>query len=86
MLGLPLVPDYKINNNAGSAIFTVHALKEPGFSAKLKTFLDSGKPVLITDGLSKLLSDQKLLDYTKFYMYMAACHQHAGSSFRLPSL
>jgi hypothetical protein len=64
MLGLPLVPDYKINNNAGSAIFTVHALKEPGFSARLKTFLDSGKPVLITDGLSKLLSDQKLLDYT----------------------
>jgi hypothetical protein len=61
MLGLPLVPDDQININARSAIFTVHALKEPGFSGKLESMLNSGKPVVITDGLAKLLSNQSLL-------------------------
>jgi hypothetical protein len=61
MLGLPLVPDDQINTSAMSAIFTVHALKEPGFSAKLESMLNAGKPVAITDGLAKLLSNQSLL-------------------------
>jgi hypothetical protein len=62
MLGLPLVPDNKINTSATSAIFTVHALKEPGLSGKLQTMLNEGKHVMITDGLALLLSNQKLLD------------------------
>jgi len=62
MLGLPLVPDDQINTNAESAIFTVHALKEPGFSGKLQSMLNAGKPVVITDGLAKLLSNQTLLE------------------------
>jgi hypothetical protein len=62
MLGLPLVPDDHINTAATSAIFTVHALKEPGFSGKLKTMLDAGKKVVITDGLAKLLANQSLLE------------------------
>ena len=62
MLGLPLVPASQINTNAESAIFTVHSLKEPGFSGKLQSMLSSGKPVVITDGLAKLLSNQKLLE------------------------
>jgi hypothetical protein len=61
MLGLPLVPAHEINEQAGSAIFTVHALKKPGFSATLGRMLNAGKPVVITDDLSKLLSDQTLL-------------------------
>ena len=61
MLGLPLVPDHEINVKAQSAIFTVHALKEPGFSVKLQTMLNSGKPVVITDELARLLSNQSLL-------------------------
>jgi hypothetical protein len=61
MLGLPLVPDDQININARSAIFTVHALKEPGFSGKLESMLNAGKPVVITDELAKLLSNQSLL-------------------------
>lgn len=63
MLGLPLVPAYEIDEKAKSAIYTVHSLKVPGFSGRLKSYLESGKPALITDGLSKLLSDQKLLEY-----------------------
>ena len=62
MLGLPLVPDDQINTNAPSAIFTVHALKEPGFSGRLQSMLNAGKPVVITDGLAKLLSNQSLLE------------------------
>ncbi len=62
MLGLPLVPSDKIDTDAGSAIFTVHVLKEPGFSGKLKTMLDAGKPVVLTDGLATRLSNQSLLD------------------------
>jgi hypothetical protein len=56
------VPDNQINTSAASAIFTVHALKEPGFSDKLKTMLNAGKPVVITDGLAILLSNQALLE------------------------
>jgi hypothetical protein len=61
MLGLPLVPDDQINTSAQSAIFTVHALKEPGFSGKLEGMLKAGKQVVITDGLALLLSNQSLL-------------------------
>jgi hypothetical protein len=62
MLGLPLVPDDQINTNASSAIFTVHSLKEPGFSGKLDGMLMAGKQVVITDGLARLLSNQSLLE------------------------
>lgn len=61
MLGLPLVPDDQINTYASSAIFTVHALKEPGLSGKLQVMLNAGKPVVITDGLAKLLATDSLL-------------------------
>jgi hypothetical protein len=61
MLGLPLVPAAEIDEKSESAIFTVHSLKEPGFSGKLQRMLDSGKPVVITDGLAVLLSNQSLL-------------------------
>jgi hypothetical protein len=61
MLGLPLVPDDQINTNTSSAIFTVHVLKEPGFSDKLQSMLSTGKPVVISDGLAKLISNQALL-------------------------
>lgn len=61
MLGMPLVPSDHIDINSESAIFTVHALKEPGFSGKLQTMLASGKHVLITDGLAKRLANQSLL-------------------------
>jgi hypothetical protein len=60
MPGLPLVPCHEFPTNAPAAFFSVHALKEPEFAAKLKTFIAAGKPVLMTDGLAeklKLASD-----------------------------
>jgi len=61
MLGLPLVPEDHMDTNAPSSIFTVHSLKDPGFSARLKTMLDAGRAVTITDDLAKLISNQALL-------------------------
>ncbi len=61
MLGLPLVPAHAINDQAKTAILSVHAVKEPGLSAKLRSMLSQGSPVMITDGLAPLLSDQTLL-------------------------
>jgi hypothetical protein len=61
MLGLPLVPAQKIDEQAESAVFPVQVLKEPGFSGTLQRMLDSGKPVLVTDGLARRLTNQELL-------------------------
>ena len=60
MLGLPLVPTMEINTSAEAAFFPVHALKEPDFADILKRMLAAGKPVLITDGLAKRLTDVDL--------------------------
>jgi hypothetical protein len=56
MLGLPLVPTAEINADAGAAFLSVHALKDPDLSGKLKNMLAAGKPVLMTDGLAGRLT------------------------------
>jgi hypothetical protein len=58
MLGLPLVPCHEFPTNAPAAFFSVHALKDPGFAAKLGSFIKAGKPVLLTDGLVQRLSNR----------------------------
>jgi len=55
MLGLPLVPCHEFPAGAPAAFFSVHALKDPHLVKKLQTFVDKGKPVLLTDGLVKEL-------------------------------
>ena len=62
MLGLPLVPTAQIDPDARAAFFSVHALKDPELRNKLKAMLKAKKPVLITDGLAKRLSDIDLKD------------------------
>ena len=63
MLGLPLIPAHSIDEGAKSAIFTVHAIKDPEISKKIHNSLNSGNRVLITDGLAKLLTNQVLLEH-----------------------
>ena len=62
MLGLPLVPDAEIRSDVEAAFFSVHALKDPEFPAKIKRMLADGKPVLITDGLASKLDRVNLAD------------------------
>ena len=62
MMGIPLVPCHEFPNHAPAAFFSVHALKDTGFAAKLAAFIRSGKPVLLTDGLVARLKGQVKLD------------------------
>jgi hypothetical protein len=62
MLGLPLVPSAEINLDAKAAFFSVHAIKDRNFPAKLRKMLDTKKPVLITDGLAEKLKNVNLKD------------------------
>ncbi len=62
MLGLPLVPSAEIRPDAKAAFFSVHALEDRDFPAKLKKMLGAKKPVLITDGLVKKLKGVNLKD------------------------
>jgi hypothetical protein len=57
MLGLPLVPCHEFPTNAPAAFFSVHALKDPEFTAKLAVFIKAGKPVLLTDGLAQQVTN-----------------------------
>jgi hypothetical protein len=55
MLGLPLAPCHQFPADARAAFFSVHALKDADFPAKLAAFVKRGKPVLLTDGLAQKL-------------------------------
>jgi hypothetical protein len=56
MLGLPLVPCHEFPADAPAAMFSVYALKDAQFPAELQSYIASGKPVLITDGLAAALA------------------------------
>jgi hypothetical protein len=58
MLGLPLLPCHEFPTRSQAAFFSIHALKDPDFAAKLQKFIKAGKPVLLTDGLVKALGDK----------------------------
>lgn len=61
MLGLPLVPTAKIDPDASEAIFlSYHALKDERLFEKLSAMIDSGKPVMLTDGLAGELEEVDL--------------------------
>jgi len=62
MLGLPLAPCHEFPTNAPAAFFSVHALKDSEFAAKLSGFIKAGKPVLLTDGLAQQLTNKLKLD------------------------
>jgi len=57
-MGLPLVPCHEFPSDAPAAFFSVHALKDNRFAAKLAVFIHTGKPVLLTDGLARSLANQ----------------------------
>jgi hypothetical protein len=59
MLGIPLEPCHAFPMDAPAAFFSTHALKDPDFRGKLETFIESGKPVLITEGLKASLNSIK---------------------------
>ena len=83
MLGLPLAPGHQFPTNAPAAFFSIHALKDTGFAAKLKTFIAARKPVLVTDGLADRLGDK--LDRTASNVRVLAVKGDAKSLLALPA-
>ena len=61
MLGVPLAPCHDFPTAAPAAFFSIHALKDKDFIAKLEKFIAQGKPVLITDGLAARIQGQVTL-------------------------
>lgn len=55
MLGIPLAPCHEFPGTAPAAFFPVHAMKDPELASKLSSYITSGRPVLITDGLAGAL-------------------------------
>ncbi len=62
MMGLPLVPCHEFPTEAKAVFLSVHALKDPGLVEKLSRLIESGRPVLITDGLAKRMAGKVGLD------------------------
>jgi hypothetical protein len=58
MLGFPLLPCHDFPTNAPAAFFSIHALKDPEFAAKLTAFIAAKKPVLLTDSLAQSLGNK----------------------------
>ena len=61
MLGLPLVPNAEISD-APAIFLSAHALKDPDLADKVRRMKDSGRRLLITDGLSDRLRGKVDLD------------------------
>lgn len=72
MMGVPLLPTHLFPTNAPAAFFSYHALKDPDFPAKLKTFIASGRPVLLTDGLVKALGVEGAVNHTNVHVLPVA--------------
>ena len=62
MMGLPLVPCYRLPTDAAAGFYSIHALKDPALAGHLTTQTGKGVPLLITDGLAKRLAGQVQLD------------------------
>lgn len=62
MMGIPLAPCHEFPADAPAAFLPAHAAKDPALAGKLAAFIASGKPVLVTDGLAKLVGDRVKLE------------------------
>jgi len=62
MLGIPLAPCHEFPFDAPAAFFSYHALSDPDFANRLTTYIRTGRPVLITDGLRAALGALSALD------------------------
>jgi hypothetical protein len=62
MLGLPLVPTATIRDDAKAVFLPIQAMKDPQLWDKMRRLLDSGAPVLVTDGLAERFTTSQSYD------------------------
>jgi hypothetical protein len=58
MIGLPIVPCHQFPTNAPAAFFSVHAFDDPHIVSEINDYIKTGRPVLLTSALAKLLTDR----------------------------
>ena len=56
MMGLPLVPCHQFPTNAPAAFLSVHAFDDPHVVDEINDYIKTGRPMLLTEVLVKLLS------------------------------
>jgi hypothetical protein len=83
MLGFPLAPCHEFPSIAPAAFFSMHALKDANLITKLNAFIESGRPVLVTDGLARRL--QAKLDLSKGNVHLLAVKGDPKSLLQMPA-
>jgi hypothetical protein len=68
MIGLPLVPCHEFPTNAPAAFLSVHALADTNLVSELAAFIQSGRPLLLTDGLERRLLGRIDLSATNVHL------------------
>jgi hypothetical protein len=58
MIGLPLVPCHQFPTNAPAAIFSLQSCHDLNLATEINDYIKTGRPVLLTDALDKLISTQ----------------------------
>ncbi len=56
MIGLPIVPCHLFPTNAPAAFFSIHTFDDPNATTEINDYIKTGRPVLMTEMLAKLLS------------------------------
>src|SRR5208337_3226073 len=58
MMGVPLAPCDKFPGKAPALFVSAHSLADPNLAAELHKYIQTGRPVLMTDGLANGLGDR----------------------------
>ncbi len=74
MIGLPLAPCHQFPTNSQAVFLSVHALTDRKLPSELGQFIQTGKPVLVTDGLARRIGNQVNLTATNVYVLNVKAH------------
>jgi hypothetical protein len=94
MMGLPLAPCHLFPTNAPAAFFSVHAFDDSNAAAEINDYIKTGRPVLMTQVLAKLLSPRlnlpapnvRVLGVPERPDYLVVQPQDALDKWRVPLL
>ncbi len=68
MLGIPLVPVHEFPSQAAGVFIPIHGWSDLGLAKRLTAFVETGRPVLITDGLARRISGKVELAATNIHV------------------
>jgi hypothetical protein len=82
MIGLSLTPCHEFPANAPAAFLSLHALADTNLAQELGRFIQTRRPVLLTDGLARRLAGQ--VNLTASNIYVLAVGGRPNSLLALP--